>query len=278
MKHLPEESLARISSPDRERPGLMAMLECYFDDSGTHKDSPIVTWGGLMGTSEQWSELDRRWRALLAEPLPGKPPLKQFHLSHCAALEGEFRDYKRAESDRVRYLFREIIVDSKLESYAYSVSVPDYEELVRGKMRSFFGSAEKLAIMGCLTQSLIRANERREEFVSVMFDRGRWTPFLDAWAREVQKQYKGDSVLISIASMPVACLTPLQSADTTATESWWYAMAQVRGQTREFSAHLASMLGKMDVMEGFIMDREHIKKLVREYHRNPRKSARVEMG
>jgi hypothetical protein len=257
----------------------MAMLECYFDDSGTHGGSPVVTWGGLFGTTAQWDYLDKRWRALLADPLPeaGKPPLGQFHLSHCAALDGEFANYNRAESDRVRYLFRRIIADSKVESYAYSVSTRDYDELVRGRARRYFGSAEKLAITGCLAKALVRANQRREDFVSVTFDSGRMTPEIRAHADYVQKEYEGPSVLISICSMPVASLSALQAADTIATESFWNAKARLNNGDADYSAHLLSLLREIDVIRGYIMEREHIKALLKKYRLNPNRFARFEL-
>ncbi|MDO9489305.1 MAG: hypothetical protein Q7J32_13105 [Sphingomonadaceae bacterium] len=249
----------------------MAMLECYFDDSGTHGDSKIVTWGGLMGTSKQWDYLDKRWRKLLAEPLPGKPPLKQFHLSHCAALDGEFKDYKRGESDRLRYLFRQIIADAKLESYSFSVSTRDFDDLVRGRARDYFGSPERLAITGCLGRSLIRANELGHEFVSIILDQGRMSDEIRAYAKAVEDTYIGAAALVSIAAMKVGHWTPLQAADTVATEGYWSARTRLERGAPEYSPHLKSMLGKLEVMRGYIMERSHLEKLVRTYRVNPNK-------
>ena len=78
----------------------MPTWRAYFDDSGSHTDSEIVTIGGVIGTPQQWNDFDKRWKALLAEPLPGKPKLRMFHLSHCNAREGEFQAYSDAEYAR----------------------------------------------------------------------------------------------------------------------------------------------------------------------------------
>ena len=80
-----------ILLPSDEREGMLLMLRAYFDDSGSHADSEIVTIGGLVGTVAQWTEFDDRWKALLAEPLPGKPRLvpihKQQFLQRCKGQE-----------------------------------------------------------------------------------------------------------------------------------------------------------------------------------------------
>jgi hypothetical protein len=38
------------------RPELIAVLSAFFDDSGTHANSPIVALGGLLGTEAQWND------------------------------------------------------------------------------------------------------------------------------------------------------------------------------------------------------------------------------
>src|SRR5437588_11737895 len=71
----------------------------YFDDSGTHGSSEVVVWGGLMGTESQWLKFERKWKIKLAEPLPGKPPLKRFHMFDCEARVGEFEYYSDPEKN-----------------------------------------------------------------------------------------------------------------------------------------------------------------------------------
>src|SRR4051794_36222543 len=93
----------------------------YFDDSGTHGSSEVVVWGGLMGTESQWLKFELKWKAKLAEPLPGKPPLKRFHMAECDAGDGEFIGYNRGELDAVTHDFRQIILDAGVYGYAAGV-------------------------------------------------------------------------------------------------------------------------------------------------------------
>jgi len=78
---------------------MFAMLEFYFDDSGTHNGSRIAVWGGVVGYKQYMQELEEAWKARLQCPCDGKPPIKAFHSSHLAASDGEFKGYNQAERD-----------------------------------------------------------------------------------------------------------------------------------------------------------------------------------
>jgi hypothetical protein len=106
------------------------MLGAFFDDSGTHAGSPVVAIGGLLGTEEQWEVFEKRWLALLKEPLPGKPPLEQFHLSPCRNAKGEFASYNLAERDHVTYLFRQVILETGFVTIAAAADTAAWNELV----------------------------------------------------------------------------------------------------------------------------------------------------
>lgn len=238
------------------------MLQCYFDDSGTHSDSTVITWGGLLGRAEQWEYLDKQWKALLANPMPGHPRLKQFHLSPCAARKGDFVAYKEAESDRLRFLFRQIIADAGLEAVSYSVPIKAYDELVRGRIRELLGSyPESLCVGACLKYSFEKAAEMGEKAITVTFDQGRMTPALLDWIERGTATYMGDVVPISIGGGSVAELTGLQAADTIAIENWWFAKSVLEGSPTR-SAHFKSLVGKTPVV-GNIMTRESLKQVMK---------------
>jgi hypothetical protein len=109
---------------------MTAVLGAFFDDSGTHASAPVIVMGGLLGTEEQWDVFAAAWNALLAHPLPGKPPLSRFHLSPCRAGADEFRDYSLVERDRITYLFRHVILDVGLVTVAVAVNKLAWNELV----------------------------------------------------------------------------------------------------------------------------------------------------
>lgn len=114
MSLFPVRDLARLSFPGRAGSGWFLMLEGYFDDGGTHEGSEVVVWGGVMGDTEWFDNLERAWLLLLAEPLPGKPRIKQFHHSHITNGWKEFSGYNQGERDLVTKRFRDAVIAARL--------------------------------------------------------------------------------------------------------------------------------------------------------------------
>jgi hypothetical protein len=224
----------------------------------------------LIGHTRQWQALERRWTALLREPLLGKPPLKRFHLSPCAALDGEFEGYSRAESDLVRHTFRQVIVENRLAAVGFSVSVRDWDDLVKGRARSHFGSAEATCIGGCIQHAFERAERTKTQFISVTFDSGRMKiNGLQNWIERGAKSYKGPVIPIGINFQEVTLLPALQAADIVTTENWWNACDRLMDKSAPLRAHFKHLLGRI-VADGFIMDREYIKRTLVDFGRKPR--------
>jgi hypothetical protein len=62
------------------------MMEAYFDESGTHKASPVVCIAGYLFTTEQARHLNREWADTLADF-----GVTIFHASECGNGRGEFQ-------------------------------------------------------------------------------------------------------------------------------------------------------------------------------------------
>ena len=69
------------------------ILTAYFDESGTHKGSPVVVMAGILGTKTQWrhfqTDLDR---------LRSKYEFSVFHAKDLKARSGEFRKWTDAKA------------------------------------------------------------------------------------------------------------------------------------------------------------------------------------
>ena len=126
------------------------MLIGYFDDSGTHTNSEIVVMAGFVGTREQWQQFKKAWSDKLSEPLPGKPPLKRFHMVNCVQRDREFSDYTEAERDAVIHDFRQIILDAKLIGNVTAVDRVAWDEIMVGPLRMLHGDAEWYCLNSCM--------------------------------------------------------------------------------------------------------------------------------
>lgn len=201
--------------------GMFAMLEFYFDDSGTHKGSRVAVWGGIVGYKKYLEELEAAWKAQLAHPCEGRPPVKAFHSSHLAASDGEFRGYSEAERDLSRYNFRKVIVDAGLTVLSFGVSVDDWDDIVTGPARLVLGSGERL-IFGQAVLAGCAAAKAEKQPLSFHFDRGRRRPELDSIIQPALEVAEMDGRFVSYGFSPVAENMGLQAADLVAHETYQF--------------------------------------------------------
>jgi hypothetical protein len=257
---LPIRELARIAFPrGTERGGVFVLhrIGAYFDDAGTHADSEFVVVGGLLGTLEQWEAFEHQWAAKLRAPLPGKPPLRMFHLSHCNAGEGEFATYTPAEQDAVTHDFRRIIIDAKLTSTSSAVDRRAWDELVVGPYRALLGSALGACAGNCVSETVRIAGAHAIDTIATVFDLGIHSDDVNK-ATEPYTYPLGRPRVISINYLRVADSLPLQGADIVATESYWHLIKTRRqGHGAQPRAHFRHYLENM-LSEGLILDRDAI--------------------
>src|SRR6185503_4307825 len=88
------------------------MLQVYFDESGTHSESPIICMAGYISTVEQWTHFSRNWQERI-----DKEGIDCFHMTDFENRRGPFKGMSKAKGNllieslikiinvRVRYLF-----------------------------------------------------------------------------------------------------------------------------------------------------------------------------
>ena len=104
------------------------MIRAYFDDSGTHDASEIVSVTGLFGTPGCMDGLDRSWKKHLERPLDGaKPPLKRFHMYEFQNSMGEFAGWSRTETDYFCHQLRQTIIDFDVSGYSIACARNDWD-------------------------------------------------------------------------------------------------------------------------------------------------------
>ena len=236
------------------------MLRAYFDDSGTHKESPVVVLGGLLGLPEDWEKLEDEWREKLSAPMPGKPSLKAFHLSHCVGHFDEFEVYSFAECESLRHDFRQIILSSNLRQISLAIPRADWDEIVVPPYREIMGTAEEACFVQFIEHSMaiVRPLKSANLKIAYVYDIGRASERLEFIASLFKKYAAHRPEFGSFSWGKVKDMPPLQAADTIATEAYWAVQKWIDdGDLENTSAHSKQLLGGM-AGEGQILDREAI--------------------
>ncbi|MBZ5557572.1 MAG: DUF3800 domain-containing protein [Acidobacteriia bacterium] len=95
------DRLLEILCPDGR--GLVAMMEAYFDESGTHTGSPVMCVAGFLFNPRNCRALERQWRSKLETVRRKHPKVKYFHMKELAPGGGQFLgvpDDERQEIER----------------------------------------------------------------------------------------------------------------------------------------------------------------------------------
>lgn len=247
------------------------MLKAYFDDAGTHAGAPVVVLGGLIGTVAQLEILEEAWARQLYDPLPevGKASLSMFHMSHCEAAEGEFRDYKPVERMLVAQHFRDIMARTNLASTASAIDVVAWDDLVKGSVRDFLGPALEKCFVNCLDRVRDYSFDHEQgKHVEVVFDEGIENGRLHEIIDIYTDQQLGRVNFFSIKFGKVKCIYPLQAADIVATQNYWLAQEYLGIRAAGKDPDIAFRKSfSTKPSEGLILDKSAIEEELR--HRGP---------
>lgn len=94
----------------------MAVMEAYFDESGTHEGSPFVCVAGYLFQKGNATALDAAWRWMLEEN-----GLPFFRMSDCAHGTGPFKGWSKI--DRTNLEIRAIDLVKTYATYGFAASV-----------------------------------------------------------------------------------------------------------------------------------------------------------
>ena len=223
--------------------------------------SPIVAMGGLMGTDAQWDVFALAWEERLRNPLPGKPPLKQFHLAPCRAGGGEFVGYSAPERDHLTYLFRRIIIDFNFVTVACAIDKVAWNDLVFEEVAEQLGDPIEGCFVKCMdTICQILRIYKPGEKVTVFFDEGT-RPQLGGHALALRMK-GGHPEVEGIAFAPVAKVIALQAADMIAFETYQFAQEWLKDpENPNANPHFREFL-RRDLSAGLILHRPIIEEIV----------------
>lgn len=255
------DDLARVSLPNRGQRGMFAMLEFYFDDSGTHDSSRVAVWGGFVAYKDFVGDFEAAWKERLAKPCNNKPPIKAFHSSHLAAGDGEFEGYNQAERDLTRYNFRKVIVDAGLTILSFGISVRDWDDIVRGPARVILGTGERL-IFGQAVLHGCKAAQKEGQPLSFQFDVGRRSPALDSIIQPAIEVAETANHSVSYGFSRVIDRPALQAADLVAHETYQFFTKYIDDPEVAPAAHLQRLFGDAHDASAAWFGREQIQSMV----------------
>jgi hypothetical protein len=238
------------------------MLECYFDDSGTHAGSRIVAWGGLIGEPEQFDEFSIKWSEVLRAPLAGRPSVSAMHLSALRRAKGEFMGYGQGEIDLLTRKFRDIIVSSGLACVACLVVCEDWLKASNQRDRKYLGDARNFAFSGVL-KLIVDVSAAGVGQVSCHFDAGAQTDVMHM-QKNLWAAIGGiDESKVHFGFSQVQSLLPLQGADMVAYEAYQYGLHLIDPVNHPENPHFIDLRNRADVAFISLHEpemREHLKK------------------
>jgi hypothetical protein len=192
----------------------------------------------------------------------GKPPLRQFHLSHCRGRLGDFQNYTEAESNLLTNLFRTIILDIGFVTVAAAVDVAAWNQLIVGDLIDRFGSPEQVCFSAVIDLLLKTIRFRKPgEQVSIFIDQGRETQ-LGAFAHLYRAGPQRYPQISCIDFAPVSKVVGLQGADMIAFETYQCALACITdGRGADGNAHFRDFR-KREFTTGLLYGHEQISEAI----------------
>lgn len=255
----PLRDLARLAFLGRDGSGWFLMLEGRFDDGGTHGGSKVFVWGGVMGDTEWFAQLEGPWSELLKEPIPGKPPIKQFHHSHVSHGWGDFTSYNQGERDMTIKAFRDLVVAARLVPVSFSVVLEDWDHRITGKYREIWGTAEQFAFMCCVIAAHRMAIIGKAP-VALEFDAARLKNSRDSIIAAVQELYQ--EAIVNVGFSKCADVYGLQAADLVAYEAYLLSLQVIKEGTEDPRPHFRRLLEGAPDAHGFIFRNQEIDRLL----------------
>jgi hypothetical protein len=163
----------------------------FFDESGTHNNSEIITVGGLISSYVGWSRFEIEWTQILKAR-----GIKVFHFSEFMARQGEFaNEWTNSERNQLMERLCTAVSDNVLLGLATSVFRNDYEAEVPKELQRQIKDPYYFGLYTCLWQVLtLEKNVPRVSLpkpVEFLFDRKKgYEGFASAIYYAIKEQFE----------------------------------------------------------------------------------------
>ncbi len=127
---------------------LMAMFSAYFDASGNHRDSKVMTVAGFASTVEKWSNFDLGWNEVLHSE-----GIKVFRMTDFVSSQGEFAEGWMGKTARRKHFIERLCVvlkENVEKSFRTTLILGDWRQInQRFEIEEFLGRPYALCSMSC---------------------------------------------------------------------------------------------------------------------------------
>ena len=111
----------------------MALLQAFFDESGTDGKSPVVAIAGYVGTEDDWVKVESNWLEALR-----RYGVRVFHMTHFMAQRGEFSLMDTPRRESMLTELTDALHCGSLTAISVAVDAAAYPHATTEQFRTFF--------------------------------------------------------------------------------------------------------------------------------------------
>lgn len=105
----------------------MALFEAYFDESGTHDESPVISVGGALARQTSWMSIATQWKAVL-----DKFGAKSFHAKELYHSRGQYEGWNKDKRERfINKLFGILEAEYNFTLVGFAVLRSEFDEAMK---------------------------------------------------------------------------------------------------------------------------------------------------
>ena len=145
----------------------MAFLEAYFDESGTHKGSPIIFVAGALANKSSWMSIMRSWDRVLQ-----KYSVPAFHATDLANFQGPYKGW--TEDNRRPFISKLLGILEKEKLFYVGTGVEcDLYHRIRADYPSMRLEPYNFCCELCIGAIIVKADKKKNiNPISVTFESG----------------------------------------------------------------------------------------------------------
>jgi hypothetical protein len=151
-----------------QRNALVDVIEAYFDESGTHLQSPSMCVAGYLFTAQKAKRFQDRWGSILRQA-----GLEYFRMSECAPGAGQFKGWLPKHRQAIEKELIKAIREHVTHGVAVWVSRDEFRLRAPSWWQRYYGGPYTACLMQCVILVAVWAKKTEQaEPISYFFEAG----------------------------------------------------------------------------------------------------------